>query len=339
MANSTEIHTYPIDISTLPHSMIFYVNVDTESKFYKEEDTKEIERASSDIQNRMGTGFTQARGAQYGKELVNKLKNGLSQNETITKATKFVSEKTSGVVETVKSNDIAKSFFKGATAQFTKKMKRLETAIVLPIPKSIVTNYGVGWKDENMGSGIGSALLENASASQAQSEMNGQFVSGMAGEIIGRNLAKMGAKSLNVSDKIVELKTRKMENPRKEQLFEGVAFREFDFSWVFYPNNYKEMQNIQRIIKMFKFHMMPELTNGNYFYIYPSEFDMEFQFNGTINKNLPKISTCVLANVAVEYTPDKEFVTTSDGQPNGIGLTLKFKETEILHKQRIEDGY
>lgn len=339
MADSTSIHTYPLDISVLPHSMIFYINVDTESKFFKEADTKEIERGAMDIQNKMGTGFAQSRGAVYGKELVSKLKSGLSQNETTSKVTKYVSEKTSGVVESVKSNEITKAFANGATAQFTKKMKRLTTAIVLPIPKVINTNYNVAWKDENMGGGIEAALVQNVSASQAQSEMNGQFVSGIAGEIIGRNLAKMGAKALGQSEQLIDLKTRRKENPRKEQLFDGVSFREFSFNWVFYPNNAKEMENIRNIIKMFKFHMMPELSNGNFFYVYPSEFDMEFQFNGTPNKNLPRISTCVLTECQVDYTPDKEWLSYQDGNPNGIGLSLKFKETELLTKERIQENY
>jgi hypothetical protein len=66
-------------------------------------------------------------------------------------------------------------------------------------------------------------------------------------------------------------------------------------------------------------------------------------YNGKINPNIDKISTCVLDSISVDYA--KNGFTTYEvegenddrlgrtGMPVGIGLTLSFKETQILTKE------
>jgi hypothetical protein len=51
-----------------------------------------------------------------------------------------------------------------------------------------------------------------------------------------------------------------------------------------------------------------------------------------------RISTCVLENVAVDYTPGgvRSF---ADGAPTQITMGLTFKETELLTKDRIDEGF
>lgn len=340
---ATNIHSFPLDAGKMPHAMAFYINVDTESRFYNAGESTDILQSGTDIQNKIGTGFSSsnindlrkyAMGSDIGSSILGGAKavgGGI---------TTFVNDVTGGSIDAIKSSDFAKSFEKGVTAQFTKKMKRMNSAILLPMPKAISTNYGMSWNgDEGMGSGIGAALLQNTSQGQAQGEINGSFAAGILGEVASRNAAKKGAALLGQNEKIVDLKTRRLENPRKEQLFNGVNFRNFSFEWVLYPTNAKEMEEIKTIVNLFKLHMHPELSNGNFFYIYPSEFDMEFQFNGKQNTNMPKISTCVLKTCSVGYTPDNEFISMKDGNVNGISLKLEFTETELLTKDRIAAGY
>ena len=51
-----------------------------------------------------------------------------------------------------------------------------------------------------------------------------------------------------------------------------------------------------------------------------------------------KIATCVLQSVDVNYTPDgvKSF---GDGAPTQITMDLSFMETEMLTKQKINQGF
>jgi len=60
--------------------------------------------------------------------------------------------------------------------------------------------------------------------------------------------------------------------------------------------------------------------------------------NATVNPYYNKIATCVLTNCTVNYTPDgvKSF---EDGAPTQITMTLSFKETEMLTKEKIAQGF
>jgi hypothetical protein len=85
--------------------------------------------------------------------------------------------------------------------------------------------------------------------------------------------------------------------------------------------------------------MHPEFKDKNTFvYVYPSEFDIEYFFAGKENSSLNKISSCVLKEMTVNYSPNGTFTTFPDGTPTQINMTLQFVELETLTKERIEAG-
>ena len=101
---------------------------------------------------------------------------------------------------------------------------------------------------------------------------------------------------------------------------------------------------IQKIIQLFRFHMAPELqeTNSRYLTL-PSEFDIHYMYKaqngvGYENDFYGRIGTCVLENVTTNYTPNgvKSF---ADGAPTQITMSLTFRETEVLTKEKINAGY
>ena len=51
-----------------------------------------------------------------------------------------------------------------------------------------------------------------------------------------------------------------------------------------------------------------------------------------------KIATCVLEACNVDYTPNGVQAFAS-GAPTQINMTLNFKETKMLTKQKISDGF
>jgi len=103
---------------------------------------------------------------------------------------------------------------------------------------------------------------------------------------------------------------------------------------------------------LLRFHQAPEIkqNTGGFFLIPPSEFDISFMYNGKVNPNMDAISTCVLTNIAVDYTPKGfhayESIGSIDnpelgktGMPVGIGLSLSFMETQIITKEYYKDYY
>lgn len=318
---------------TDPHYMVFYINVDSQSKFI---DRSGVIRTATYIeQNRIGS---------------------LAESKLGENVSKFVKENFSE--ETV--NLLTDNSFSG---QFTKTMKRTSRAIVLPVPTSVNTNYGISWQASDMG--IAAGMLDAESKSQANDSLGGLgkvmgHVLARAGIAAGAAGASAGVRAIGgalpgnignaigkefAADKIinatgvVEKVTRSAINPRKEQLFKNVNFRTFSFNWVLVPKNPEESNNINNILQEFKFHMHPELAAGGIFYVYPSEFDIKFYFAGVENGWLSRISTCVLTDMKVSYTPNNQFNTYKNGSPDAISLQLSFTELELLTKERIEAGF
>ena len=134
------------------------------------------------------------------------------------------------------------------------------------------------------------------------------------------------------------------DNPYIEVLFESMGVREFTYNFTFAPRSEEETQDVQEIIQLFRFHMAPELQGGaGRFLTLPSEFDIHYMYmakDGTNSENdyYNKIATCVCTNVTVDYTPGK-VSSFADGAPTQITMAITFKETETLHKDKINAGY
>ena len=130
-------------------------------------------------------------------------------------------------------------------------------------------------------------------------------------------------------------------NPQVELLFKNIQNREFLFDYKFVPRNKKEADAIKEIIKKFRFFAAPEIptnSNGRYF-IPPSEFDIEFMVGQKRNASLPRVSTCVLQGIDVNYGSAGQWTAFQDGMPVEISMQLRFKEVEIMHKKLIDEGY
>ena len=170
---------------------------------------------------------------------------------------------------------------------------------------------------------------------------------GDAGEAVGRKMA-FGAASLIPGFENIEAAYDKAKgqavNPQMETIFKSVPFRTFEFPFEFAPKNIQEKDSIHKIINMFKFHMMPEYqgtTKG--FFNVPSEFQITYMYRENRNTYIPRISRCVLTNMAVDYAPEGVFTTflaDQQGAPPTLAtMTLSFTETEIMTKERIAEGY
>ena len=133
-------------------------------------------------------------------------------------------------------------------------------------------------------------------------------------------------------------------NPYMEVIFEKVGMRTFSYNFTFSPRNKEETADVQKIIKMFRFHMLPEMQGANErFLTLPSTFDIHYMYQmkaevANENQFYSKIATCVLTGVDVDYTPDgvKSF---QSGAPTHITMGLTFMETEMLTKEKINDGF
>jgi hypothetical protein len=152
-----------------------------------------------------------------------------------------------------------------------------------------------------------------------------------------------------------------VRNPRKEQIFDSVGFRTFDFTFNFRPKNSDEALIMMTICKLFRFHAHPELNPSMAYLLTPSEFQITFidlknpnpdgdigamfgsdqQTSGYAHENqwINKIGRCALTSVTVDYHPNNVSNTFEDGIPIAVDLTLSFTEMEAITRNHIHAGF
>ena len=226
-----------------------------------------------------------------------------------------------------------------STGKSKVEYKQQKACIVLPTP-NVSTNYSLSWSETDnftlgnlmeIGGNIGNTL---------NSENVDGFMNTM-GEIVKKNsdigLALM-SKAPMYGD-VLSKAMGKTYNPRKEQLFKEVNFRDFNFTYTFAPRSEQEAKNVMAIINQFKYHAHPDMKDGDFLFIYPSEFDIVHYFDGRPNKLMPRHTTSVLNSVTIDYSPNGNYSVFPNGMPTMIRMTLNFKELAILTKKDIAAGY
>jgi hypothetical protein len=204
----------------------------------------------------------------------------------------------------------------------TKSMKRLKSAIALHVPNEVTVGYRATYGEEELGAIFGAA------AESAVSGGKGDFV---------KSAAAAKGMELNPARNMLSALYKAVPNPRKEQLFKSMEFRRFSMNYQFAPRSPKEADNVKRIINTFKFYMHPEFQNNvnKMLYLFPSEFDIVYYFGDKEHPHLNKISTCVLTDMQVNYSPNGQFATHVDGFPTQINVNMTFLELETLTKERF----
>jgi hypothetical protein len=224
--------------------------------------------------------------------------------------------------------------------EFSKPRKRLLSAIALHIPNNLSVNYGVTYGEADtavqelalrgvdVASATLTALSNNKSTKGAEAGSK-DVLAGLQG--IAQNLT-------GDTGKLIGKLTSIAVNPKKEQIFEGVPFRSFSYTYDFYPRSEDESENVKRILDELKYHMHPNFKDdAGFLFQYPAEFDIFFMHKGQENKFIHKHRSAVLESMAVNYSPNGQFSAFPNGSPTSYQATLNFKEVSIVTKEALEN--
>ena len=358
--------SYPSDITNNMengHYMLFYVNVQNKTKYkYKDprgfavgdkyeiannyyEDVPPTEKAAGTKRELIKTVYSEVLGSETGRDA-----GELSyQKGRITGGAK-------GNILTSDRITLTPNVRTGFSAQYP-TTTRITDSIALYLPAAVQDNTQAGYDGAETGilgliAAGGGAFMDamrnqdyvaaagtlvggvKAISQQALKTVGAEAVSlATAGTVDAESIARLGAKAFGQA-----------ENPFIEMMFKQMSLRDFSYTFTFSPRNQRESEEVQSIIRMFRFHMAPELKGANHRYLtLPSTFDIHYMYqynleSGRENNFYSKISTCVLSGCDVDYTPGgvKSF---ADGSPTQITMALAFKETELLTKEKINAGY
>ena len=341
--------SYPSDITNNMengHYMLFYVNVQNKTK-YAYRDPEGV--AVGDI---IETKNTEQEQEAFGRSEYS-LRTGANAGEIAYQEGLI----TQGKLGNILSSDravLTPNVPTGFQAEF-KTTSRITDSVALYLPANVSDNTGATY--EGMETGIagliaagGGAFVRNMRNNDYEAAAR-SLISGttaIAGETVKRLVGELGAIATGTDEETIRGLAAKAfgtaENPFIEMLFKQMNLREFSYEFTFSPRNQREAEEVQAIIKLFRFHMAPELMGNNKRYLrLPSTFDIHYMYqhsleSGHENNFYSKIATCVLSGVNVDYTPGgvKSF---QDGSPTQITMGLSFQETELLTKDMINKGY
>jgi len=357
--------SYPRDVTNNiqnGHYMLFYVNVQNRSKFqynnfYGEPipATKQVKVVTQETES-YGPESKGAARTVTKEKIVDVKGEGTAIKgyyaDRARKVTGTVYGKYDGINVSLKSG-IAKQRERTGIAAKQKTTTRVSDSVAIYLPPNVQDNTSAAYNDMQTGMlGYMAATGIDFAKQLGTGDYEGaakSLIGGLGG--FATETAKRGAatllEGLTGAEGATQLGNRlfgQADNPYMEVLFETMNVRQFTYNFTFAPRNEEERDDVQAIIQLFRFHMAPELQGGqSRFLTLPSEFDIHYMFqakDGTNSENdyYNKIATCVLENVAVDYTPGavKSF---ADGSPTQITMSLVFKETETLTKDKINAGY
>lgn len=129
-------------------------------------------------------------------------------------------------------------------------------------------------------------------------------------------------------------------NPQVEVIFATRPMREWMFELLLAPRSAEESETVREIIRTMRLYSAPEIAALGFTFIPPAEFDITFYKDGQESQHLPRINTCVLKRFEVDYAPaEGKYSTFSDGSPVAVRMSMNFQEVEVLHKQRVAEGF
>lgn len=222
--------------------------------------------------------------------------------------------------------------------------------------------------------GVTGALTNALSA--VSSGVGGMDIKGaLAQAAIQEQTSKLSGGAGAARDLIMK-KAGKIMNPHKAILYQGPGgFRVFNYNFTMSPESQKEAETIARIVHYFKYHMhpgvpgltqrvqgggtetTPQTINSSITLTYPEEFKISLKPRGQKTEGtkgtpgnvsttvsvapLFKIDNCVLESLSVDYATSggPAFIVDGITAPATTTLSLQFKETVLMTKSKIKDGY
>ena len=335
--------SYPLDLQSrvdLGHYMMFYVNIPNQSAYSQTSSMSKKDKSAG------RGGKAEAKVPEQ-----NKAQTAILNNEKAFSNNAGVAGSFNREGQSWKAGETDKVLWREPhKGTFPKMTKRTNDAITLYMPNTGITSqHTPQWAAAELGADIGEA--GSRAAAGQKTGMWGQsqgFFAQLAGKMkdLGTDLVGQAAGTTELKAARDKL-SNQAENKFLETFFKGIDMRKFQFTWQFRPKSPDEVFEVQKIIKTFKFHSLPEMPasqrHGRYFTV-PATWDIFYMYRGDENQWINKIATCVCGGVNINYSPTtwqtfRPIEGEQGAPPIEIDMALDFMETRIITKQDVIDGF
>ena len=211
--------------------------------------------------------------------------------------------------------------------------------VLLPIPGGISDSNNVQWGSRELDP------LQMAAAQAGIAALQEDFASGISkfGDNISNVMndpqvqkgfqAQIVGAATGINQQALQRGEGMVMNPNMELLFGGPALRNFGFTFKLSPRSKKEAKEVIKIIRLFKQGMSVIRSQSNFFLKAPHTFKLEYIKKTTrdsqeVHPYLNRFKECALSSCTVQYTPDGNYNTYSDGVMTSYSMQLGFSELE-----------
>jgi hypothetical protein len=349
---------YPMNITVdeeYGHYMLFYVNVQNKTGYkyhgYNDDGNYAV---IGDVVETTSKAFTYSKsGGEVSDDYkTNYHYNTGANNEAVAYQKQQSYQGAAGNV--LQSNQVTLMRQRKATAGLASRINttsRITDSVAIYLPSDVKSDVQATYRGSEMGLlgflALGGGDMLNQ-IKERDFEGAAENFLGMSERALSEMIKKAGIAAISLgtegATEVFDKIFGQTPNPFLEVAFQNLGLRKFDYTFNFKPRSAEETEEVKAIIQLFRFHMTPELRGTNHRYMtLPSTFDIHYMYqsnpeSATENTFYNKIATCVLEGCDVDYTPTgvKSF---ESGAPTEISMRLSFKETELLTKQKINEGF
>lgn len=217
----------------------------------------------------------------------------------------------------------------------TQFIKNEAPPIFLKIPTTAETNYSHGYNEE--------ALLYNAREISQGGSRSGGLTTNDVGSIAGTGAVRntlRGLQALPGGDSARAI-LHGGARAATELLYDAPKFRDFVFSWKFFPDDKEDEQAFIDFYRYLMFLSAP--TYGLTTQRYPHIMDLQFSTvnydegksaSGTSLNTVMNFTRCYIESITPSFSPNGGSLSPG-GLPQEIDLTVHFKESMALDKDTI----
>ena len=230
--------------------------------------------------------------------------------------------------------------------------QKILTTITLPMPSGGITDRNsVDWQNDSLdpiqggfadvamkmivggadaGANSFKQQLKAATAKDAKSALTALIAIKASEKAVGAN---------NLLGRVAGLAI----NPNLELLFNGPQLRDFSFSFKMTPRSKLEAIRVRSIIRTFKQAMSVKRSESVLLLKAPHTFRISYLTSNKSHPYLNRFKECALTGCSVNYTPDGQYMSYDDSDPDGRSMTayelsLSFNELEPIFDDDYDDG-
>jgi len=211
--------------------------------------------------------------------------------------------------------------------------------VTLPVTPGISESNGAEWSSGTMTAA--EAIIANTTLSAIKGGL------GAAANTIGGVVSATQENIPEVQNAIANLFTSQVTgvsdilsrtqgavfNPNMALLFRGPTLRPFSFSFKLSPRSESEARQVIKIIRFFKQGMAPLKSKSNLFLKAPHTFKIKYQYKLEDHPYIGQIKECALQNFVVNYTPEGQYGTFTDGVMFSYEIQMTFQELEPIFNE------